>query len=226
MCGIEESSGEFIVTMDDDLEHVPRDIAKLIHSYEETKSQLTYGVYSDDKTQSIRKVLTGLYKLLSKAEGKEKGKGSSFRLITRDLADKIKTHSKSFLFIDEMFLWYIPHGTYVKMDREGGKKKSRYSLFKLIRLTFHVILYTTTIPLQLFIFAGFGLAMINFLVGVYYLIKKLFFHAELGYTSIIVSILFTSGIVLIGLGILGVYIARVYNLLNNAPPYNVAEKKC
>jgi hypothetical protein len=60
----------------------------------------------------------------------------------------------------------------------------------------------------------------------FYLAKKVFFHSELGFTSVIVSVLFTSGIILLGMGILGIYISRIYNVLNAAPPYNIAEKKC
>ena len=226
ICGIEHSLGQFVITIDDDLEKLPEDIAFLIESQNKTNAQLTYGMYPDDKTQSIRKILTRFYKLLSKVEGKEKGKGSSFRLITRDLADKIKSHNSSFLFLDEIFLWYIPHGEYVPLNKVEESQKSRYSLFKLIKLTFSVMLYTTTIPLQLFIVFGFGLAITNFIIGAYYIIKKLFFDVELGFTSVIVSILFTSGIILLGMGILGIYISRIYSMLSKAPPYNIAEKKC
>lgn len=226
ICGIEYSKGSFVITIDDDLEKAPEDIKFLIESQSISKADLTYGMYPDDKTQTIRKILTRFYKFLSKAEGKEKGKGSSFRLLTRDLANKIIPHSNSFLFLDEIFLWYIPKGEYVRLESVGERKRSRYSLLKLIKLTFHVILYTTTIPLQLFIFFGFSLALVNFLIGMFYLFKKIFFSSELGFTSVIVSILFTTGIILLGMGILGIYISRIYNLLNNAPPYNIAEKKC
>lgn len=226
MCGIEESKGEFVITIDDDLEQSPLDVEKLIEYQQNTGSMLTYGIYPDDKSQSVRKVLTRFYKLISKVEGKEKGKGSSFRLISKQLTDKVKKHNNSFLFIDEIFLWYIPKAEFVKLTRNENKQKSRYSLFKLIRMTLNVIIYTTTLPLHLFIFIGFSLSSINFIVGLYFLFKKFFYHAEHGFTSIIVSILFITGIILIGMGILGVYIARIYSMLNKAPSYNIDEKKC
>ena len=88
------------------------------------------------------------------------------------------------------------------------------------------MLYTTTIPLRLFIYVGFSLSVINFLIGTFYIIKKLAFGSQVGYTSLIVSILFTSGIILIGIGIIGIYLSRLYSLMNKEPRYTIEEKKC
>ena len=88
------------------------------------------------------------------------------------------------------------------------------------------MLHTTTIPLKLFISFGFGLSLLNFIIGTYYLFKKIFFDAQIGYTSIIVSILFTSGIILMGIGILGIYISRINSIVNKEPHYSIDDKKC
>ena len=228
MCGMLHARGKTIVTMDDDLEHNVVDIEKLIHHKKETKAKVVYGMYPNDKSQRIRKILTRFYRFLSKKEGKDKAKGSSFRVLDASVVEHIKKHEYSFVWLDEMFLWYAPSPEFVDLKLNGNNKsrKSRYSLFRLIRLTFHIMLQTTTIPLQLFITFGFGLSLLNFVIGAYYLFKKIFFGSLLGYTSVIVSILFTSGIILIGIGVLGIYISRINSIVNKEPHYSIDDKKC
>jgi len=229
MCGLNFSKGESIVTMDDDLEHSPRDIEVLLEAKKDSNSSILYGMYPSDKSQRIRRMLKRFYRFLSKSEGINKAEGSSFRLLDASIVNNIKKHEYSFIWLDEMFLWYNPNPEFIQLNRveNGSNKVSRYSLFKLIGLTFNVMLYTTTIPLRLFIYVGFSLSIINFLIGTFYIIKKLALGSQqLGYTSLIVSILFTSGIILIGIGIIGIYLSRLYSLMNREPRYIIEEKKC
>ena len=228
MCGLNFSKGESIVTMDDDLEHSPGDIEVLLEAKKVSNSSILYGMYPSDKSQRVRRMLKRAYRFLSKSEGINKAEGSSFRLLDASIVNNIKKHEYSFIWLDEMFLWYNPNPEFVQLNRveNGANKVSRYSLFKLIGLTFNVMLYTTTIPLRLFIYVGFSLSVINFLIGTFYIIKKLAFGSQVGYTSLIVSILFTSGIILIGIGIIGIYLSRLYSLMNKEPRYTIEEKKC
>ena len=228
MCGLNFSKGESIVTMDDDLEHSPGDIEVLLEAKKVSNSSILYGMYPSDKSQRVRRMLKRVYRFLSKSEGINKAEGSSFRLLDASIVNNIKKHEYSFIWLDEMFLWYNPNPEFVQLNRveNGANKVSRYSLFKLIGLTFNVMLYTTTIPLRLFIYVGFSLSVINFLIGTFYIIKKLAFGSQVGYTSLIVSILFTSGIILIGIGIIGIYLSRLYSLMNKEPRYTIEEKKC
>ena len=228
MCGMLHAIGNNIITMDDDLEHNVYDIEKLITFKKETNAKVVYGMYPNDKSQRVRKILTRFYRFVSKTEGVNKAKGSSFRLLDNSILQHLEKHEYSFVWLDEMFLWYTPTPAYVDLKLRGKNqgRRSRYSLFNLIRLTLHIMLHTTTIPLKLFISLGFGLSFLNFIIGTYYLFKKIFFDAQLGYTSIIVSILFTSGIILMGIGILGIYISRINSIVNKEPHYSIDDKKC
>ncbi|MBL4594246.1 MAG: glycosyltransferase family 2 protein [Flavobacteriales bacterium] len=228
MCGMLHATGQNIITMDDDLEHNVDDIEELITCKKETNAKVVYGMYPNDESQRVRKILTRFYRFVSKAEGENKAKGSSFRLLDVSIVQHLKKHEYSFVWLDEMFLWYTPTPKFVdlKLNENNKGRRSRYSLFRLIRLTFHIMLHTTTIPLQLLITLGFGMSLLNFVIGGYYLFKKVFLGAQLGFTSIIVSILFTSGIILIGIGILGIYISRINSIVNREPHYSIDEKKC
>ena len=229
MCGMLHVNGNLIVTMDDDLENQVSDIDALIQKWDETKSKVIYGVYSDNRPKGIRKILTKIFHFVSKAEGSSsKVKGSSFRLIDFSLVEQLKNHKYSFIWLDEIFLWYASQPEYVtlKVNPNIIREKSRYSLLRLIKLAVDVVLYSSTIPLKLLTSFGFGLAVLNFAIGLYYIFKKIFFNVQLGYTSIIVSILFTSGIILMGIGILGIYVSRITSIVNKEPHYSIDEKKC
>lgn len=225
ICGFKHAKGDFIITLDDDLEAHPKEIEKLIISQKQTNADLVYGVYKKLNQAVIRKTLTNIYKLLSKIEGDKKGKGSSFRLLKKTLAKKISDNHKQFVFIDELCLWYTSNIDFI--ETESNKDyihKNRYSLSSLFSLSGNVILFSSTFPLRFVTRMGVGLAVINFIIGIYYLLKKIFLKTPVdGYTSLIVSILFSTGLIIFCIGIIAQYLSQVLKSVNNAPCYNESE---
>lgn len=225
MCGFKHAKGKYIITIDDDLEIHPNDIEKLIVSQQKTHSDLVYGVYPKLNQSFLRKVLTSIYKLLSKVEGKKKGKGSSFRLLTNGLAKKLSDNHKQFVFIDELCLWYTSKIDFI--DIEPNKNfidKKRYTIFSLFSLTANVILFSSTFPLKLVTRIGISLSVVNFLIGMFYLYKKIFLKTQVdGYTSLIVSIMFSTGLIIFSIGIIAQYLTQVLKAINNSPSYNESE---
>jgi hypothetical protein len=70
---------------------------------------------------------------------------------------------------------------------------------------------------------GLSSSFISFLVGVFFLIKKIFFHVRVGFTGIIVSITFSAGLILLSIGIIGEYLRRMFIILNEQPQYSITE---
>jgi len=154
------------------------------------------------------------------------GEGSSFRLITNQLAKSILEHSRNFVFIDELLLWYTGDISFVKVKHEKRKSgKSGYSKIKLFRLSLNLMLYYTAIPLKLMTYGGFLAAFFSFMLGIFFIYKKVVLHvAPHGYTSIIVTVLFSMGIIILCLGIIGEYLIRIYMVQNKKPPYAIKKK--
>jgi undecaprenyl-phosphate 4-deoxy-4-formamido-L-arabinose transferase len=129
-----------------------------------------------------------------------------------------------------LILWYISPEkiNFIEVDPPETLKKqqSRYSALSLFKMALYLILYSTTLPLRAVTIIGFFTAFVNLLIGIYFIFRKLFFNVPLGYTSIIVSILFSSGIILMAIGILGIYINRLFLSANHSPVYNVDEEQC
>lgn len=228
MCGFKYAKGEFVITLDDDLEAHPDEIEKLIDAQKKSKADLVYGVYRKLNQSALRRFLTGFYKLLSKVEGKKKGKGSSFRLLTNLLAKKLSDNHRHFVFIDELCLWYTTRIDFV--DTEPNPDfidKRRYNLLSLFSLTTNLIMFSSTYPLKLVTNIGITLATVNFFIGTHFLIKKIFYHiAYDGYTSLIVSILFSTGLIIFCIGIMAQYMSKLLRTINNAPCYSESEVIC
>jgi len=104
------------------------------------------------------------------------------------------------------------------------KGVSKYSLPKLLKLAFHAITSFSTIPLRLATYVGLLSSIASLVIGIYFLVQKIFYGIPvLGYASIIVSIFFVGGIQLLVLGIFGEYLGRVYEEVQRRPLYIIKE---
>ncbi|MCF8228338.1 MAG: glycosyltransferase family 2 protein [Bacteroidales bacterium] len=222
-CGLARAKGEFVITIDDDLQLPPEEIKKLIDGYEASQSDLVYGVFKDKKHNPARNISSASFNQSSKLLLKGPGKGSSFRLMTRELVNNILNHFQSFVFLDEIINWYTADISYVQVKHLPRQNdKSGYTSRKLIRLFSNIVLFYSNVPLRAMVYMGLLFSSFSFLIGIFFFIKKIFFNTPiLGYTSLIVIITFSTGIIIFSLGILGGYISRIYFAQNKKPPYSI-----
>jgi undecaprenyl-phosphate 4-deoxy-4-formamido-L-arabinose transferase len=161
-------------------------------------------------------------KTTSKLFLKGTGKGSSFRLMKHDLVKNLIGHSHHFAFIDEIILWHTNDIVFVKVDHhKRSKGKSGYSSRRLMRLVYDLIYFYTNIPLKLMVYGGLTVSIITFILGLQFIIKKLMFNTPLGYTSLIVTVLFSTSIIVFSLGVIGGYLSRIYTVQNKKPSYTI-----
>jgi undecaprenyl-phosphate 4-deoxy-4-formamido-L-arabinose transferase len=225
--GFKLAEGNFIVTIDDDLEVEPSNIKLLIDNQLETKSTIVYGHLTEVKRSLFRKFFKFLYSSVARIlEGENKVKGSSFRLIKSELAKKIEQKATHFVFIDEVFLWYTDEISYVSVQHcKSKRKQSNYTPMGLFKLTSDVVIYSSILPLKFIKYIGFLCSSINFIIGVFYLYQKLINNLTVpGYASIVISVLFSTGLIIFILGVLGEYLSKMFYLMNNRPVYLVDEE--
>lgn len=225
-CGMDQAKGDFIITIDDDLQVPPEEIKKLILEYQtNNKLDLIYGNFQQKKHSKFRNFGSKLLRYYTKTLFGGPGKGSSFRLFTKEINEQILNHRSTMIFIDELLLWYAGDITFVNVDHAKTQKgKSGYSTSKLFRLFVHVILYSTATPLKIMIYGGFFFAVVNLVIGLIFIYRKMVYQVPIGYTSIIVTILFSTGLLLFFLGIIAKYLSRIYMIQNKKPPYLVKRK--
>jgi hypothetical protein len=103
--------------------------------------------------------------------------------------------------------------------QERRYKRSGYSLLKLIRLGLKIIFYSTTFPLKFMTYGGFVASLVSLFVGCLLILRNIFLGIPFDNTLIIVTILFSTGILLFNMGIIGKYVIRLYKGQNKKPPY-------
>lgn len=221
-CGIKHSKGAFIVTIDDDMQVHPEEIGKLIEVQIQTSSDVVYGIYPQKKHSVWRNWGSKMFGFIFKRYAKTISKGSSFKLIRAGIAQKVASHNIRYMYIDEIINWYTNRITTVEVTHHPRRQgSSGYTFAGLVFLSINYIINYTTLPLRLMTYLGFFFSLISFIIGLYFVYRKVFFGAEIGFTALITAIFFSTGILLFCFGIIGEYIRRLFGVSYNKPAYTI-----
>jgi undecaprenyl-phosphate 4-deoxy-4-formamido-L-arabinose transferase len=226
LCGFRHVSSEYVVTMDDDLQHCPEDLPLLFDKIESTGADVVYGI-SKVKQSAYRRLGSRIWKFGTNNFDEALGQGSSFRLISREIVDQLATRQhQHFVFVDEMLYWYTEYVEQVEVQFiPRPKGKSGYTPFKLFVLAINLAVFYSSVPLKLMSIGGILLSLVTFLMGVWFVFKKVAYGVPVpGFTSLIVTVLFSTSLILICLGVVGQYLGRIFTTLNNKPTYSIKEK--
>jgi undecaprenyl-phosphate 4-deoxy-4-formamido-L-arabinose transferase len=223
ICGIAQATGQYIITIDDDLQNPPEEIAKLVETMQSSDADLVYGIYGKKHHSMARNLGSGALKGWSRRIYKTKGNGSSFRLMKSSLAKNLLNHQINFMYIDELFNWYTSHIAFVLVDHvKRPYQQSTYTSHRLFSMLSNLIIYYTAMPLKMMVYGGFTTAMLSFLTGLLFIYRKLVHGIPIvGFTALIVTILFSTSIILISLGVIGEYLSRIYMVQNRKPPFSI-----
>lgn len=225
LCGLKEAEGETIITLDDDLEHRPEDIPLLYEQFLEKNYDILYAYPRKRRKNFLRNLLGYLWYKGSKTIDKGIGKASSFRVLKKTISDCLLNHNEPFLFIESIISWYTSSIGQTEVEFEIRKHgKSNYSILSLFTLNHDIGMHYDTHILKFMKNFGVTVFFSSLVLISYYLLKKIFGSPTPGYTSIIIVSLFSTGSILWGMGYLGVYIGKMFRILNKEPQYRVSEK--
>ncbi|HCT9709347.1 TPA: glycosyltransferase family 2 protein [Citrobacter werkmanii] len=226
--GLERSSGEAVIPIDVDLQD-PIEIIPLMVDKWLAGADIVLAKRADRSTDGKlkRKTAEWFYKLHNKiSDPKIEENVGGFRLMSRDVVDNIKLMPERNLFMKGVLSWVGGSTDVVEYTRAGRiAGKSKFNGWKLWNLALEGITSFSTFPLRIWTYIGFFVAAVSFLFGAWMIIDKIFWgNPVAGYPSIIVSILFLGGIQLIGIGVLGEYIGRIYIETKQRPRYIVKKQ--
>lgn len=216
--------------MDDDLQHPPEEIIKLINATKEDEYyDIIIGFPAKKRHSFLKNFLSNMAnRLNSYFFNKPKTlRMSSFRIIKRNIIDILNsTQNKNFV-IGPVLMKITNRMKNIEVKHDKRKYgKSQYSFKKILRLSFDTILMNSTLPLKLVSIFGILISTLSFGYGIYIFLRWLFIGIPLlGWTSVILSILFLSGIILISLGIIGEYLIRIIRATNQDVEYYIREKE-
>lgn len=224
LCGIANAKGNLVVTLDDDLDYRPEEVIPIIQAFMQSEADVIYGFQKNSST--IRKWGRNIIAyFLYQSKESYSTLGSSFRVMSKDIADKVKKHAQDHAFINQIISWYTSDIAYYEISKTPKRKsKSGYSILELIKIGLRLIFFYSSFPLKAIMFFSFISALISFVIGLYYLIIKLSKGAPLGYTSTIVSILFGSSLILFSIGVLAAFIKRIYEARIKKPNFSIKQK--
>ena len=226
VCGIIESEGDVVVTMDDDLEHSPEQILGLVDTMQKNNYELLYAIPEKSQKKGFKKWGSSFWKKWMGKMGKGVGDGSSFRVIDKKLAKVVEQHKESFIFIDEIFNWHTDAIGLKKIPFEVRKHgKSNYTNRSLFKFQFDILMIYSRIPMRVMILFGSVIGFFSFLLGVYFLVLKFIYNVAPGFTATIVVLLFSTSVILISIGYMGEYLHKIFRILNNEPQFSIKEKK-
>ena len=226
LCGMRSAVGEFILTIDDDLQHMPEEIIHLINCQKKEQADLVYGVFKKRSISLLKQLFRLPVYYIAKWTSGIEPKGSSFRLIKNSLAVKMSSHESNEIFIEELARWYTNAISFTEVSHEKSKKaKSGYSILKLFSLSWDLTLYSSDIPLRILAAIGYLFALVAGLIGLIFIIKKLVFaHTLPGFTSLIVAISFSSGLIIYTLAFIALYLGKIYRNQNSKPQSAIRTK--
>lgn len=227
--GLTKALGEWVVIMDDDLQHSPFDIPALLKKAEEGYDC----VYADfpKKKQAVWKNLG------SALNGKcaelliEKPRNlylSPFKIIKGEVASEIIQSHSLYPYIDGLIFQVTHNITQIPIEHhKRAAGKSNYNLIRSIRVFSKLIFGFSVIPLRIASYIGSVCAVLGFALGIFYFIKYLLGMADVtGWTTLVLLILFIGGLILLSLGTIGEYLGRSYLTINKKPRFTIAEIRC
>ncbi len=225
--GLDRTRGKAVVLMDADLQDPPEEIPRLYEKFIEGYDIVNaIRVTRDDPI--IKKMASGVFlrilRLISNVEIDLQS--GIFRILSSRATENIRRLREQSRFMVGLMNWVGFSKTSVEIERhERYAGKSKYSPFKLLKLAWHGVTSFSYVPLQIASYFGFSVSIISFLAGLYIIYRKLFLGIPIvGYASIVISLLFTGGVILLVLGAIGEYVGRIYTEVQNRPLYVVEEK--
>lgn len=221
MCGFRHARGALVVTMDDDLQHPPEEIPKLLDRIVADDLDLVYGCYDKKKHPLLKNAGSAVVNMFFRRVFRLPVTVTAFRVFRRELLEAILSYTRPFTFIDGLLAWNTRRvGTTTVEHHPRAIGKSGDSLAKMVTLALNLFTNFSLIPLQLVSLIGSFAAICGLLTGVYYLARHLTGSITTpGYASIIVSILVLGGLQLLGMGIIGEYLGRLHLNVNEKPQY-------
>ena len=222
LCGIDHAKGDYVVTIDDDMEFHPQHIPTLLNKLQTCNSDVVYGIFEKGPGKSIRSLgRRFLFFLLNTFENGA-NVGSSFRILERNIVERINYHNQDHLFINQIISWYTSDIEYLPLPHNKvANNKSGYSLGRLIKIGLSLIFYYTSFPLKLVIYFSFLTALLSMIFAAYYFVQKITVGTMAGYSSMIISVLVGTSIIMIGIGVLAVFVNRIYNSRIKRPNYSI-----
>ena len=223
--GIEQAEGDCVAVMDCDLQHPPEALIQMYRLWEDGFQVIEGVKASRGKESFIHKMFAKtFYSIISDATGIDMSRASDFKLLDRQAADEFLKLPERNIFFRALSSWVGFKTAYVEFDvqeREAGA--SKWSFKSLVRYAINNITSFSAAPMQIVTFCGVVFFIFAMLLAIQSLYMYFSGHAVAGFTTVILLLLLIGSILMFSLGVIGYYIAKIYDEVKMRPRYIISK---
>lgn len=226
MAGFHHVRGDYVITMDDDLQNPPSEVKRLYEYTRDKGFDVVYTRYKEKKHAAWRNLGSRFANrvadvLLDKPRGLYL---SSFRCLSAFVAENVIRYEGPFPYIDGLIMQVTQNVGSLEVEHLArAMGRSNYTLRRLVRLWMNLFFNFSVMPLRLSVLLGFIMSGLGVLGAAFVIVEALFQRPPQGWASLMVAVLLLSGIQLILIGVVGEYLGRVFLTVNRKPQYLVRE---
>jgi len=227
LCGLRATKGDYVITMDDDLQNPPEEIIHLIREAM-NGSDVVFGKFRHKHASAHRNLGTKVIGLMNRRIFGQPSDlvVSNFRILRRDVVDRICASRSAYPYITGQALLYSSRRTNVEVEHATrAVGKSTYSPIRIGRLVLRILFSYSLFPLRFSAAIGFMISLLSFLLGAGFAVRHLLGDSKVtGITTVIVLLAFLNGVVILMLSMLGEYVLRTLNQVTESGSYHVLEE--
>jgi glycosyltransferase involved in cell wall biosynthesis len=204
--GLDHALGDAVIPLDSDLQHPPESIPEMVALWQQGFDVVLAKRINRETDSALQRIPADV---------------GDFRLMDRKVVDAVKSLRENSRFMKGIFAWVGFKTTTVHYTVEPRLHgHTSFNVWKLWNLALEGITSFSTVPLRMWTYIGGLISMVSFVYALYLLVRTLMYGVETpGYASIMIVILFLGGIQLIGIGVLGEYLGRVFSEVKQRPNY-------
>ena len=222
--GLEQARGDCVVVMDCDLQHPPEKVPEMYRLWEEGY-EVVEGIKEDRGEESgmHRFAANSFYGIISRLTGMDMAASSDFKLLDRKVVDTLNALPERNVFFRALSFWVGYRKTEVLYRvQERTEGESKWSTRSLIRYAVTNIASFSSAPLHMVTVMGVLMLVVALVFGVISLAQKIMGVAQPGFTTVILLLLIIGSFLMISLGIIGYYLARIYDEIKGRPRYIIS----
>ena len=223
--GLQHAKGDCVAVIDCDLQHPPEKLIEMYRLWEQG-AEVIEGVKSDRGKESALHRLSAklFYSKISRATKVDMSRASDFKLLDRKAVNVILTMREKRAFFRALSSWVGFRTAEVSYEvRERTAGESKWSTWSLMKYAVSNITAFTALPLHLVTIFGILTLFVSLVMGVIALVQKFMGIALGGFTTVIILLLFLGSLIMLSLGIIGYYLAKIYDEVKRRPRYVIAE---
>jgi len=227
LAGLREATGDYVITMDDDLQNPP-DQALLLIDEAMTGKDLVFGRFERKQAAGYRRLGSSMISMINRRIFGQPTdlEVSNYRILRRDVVDRICASQTAHPYITGQALQYSRRRSHVTVRHEPRPVgKSNYSMVRILRLVMTILFSYSSYPLRFAALVGFTISGLSLLLGAFYLLQGVFGDTHVqGWTTTVVLLSILNGFTIALLSMLGEYVVRTLNAVSAHDSYHVTTR--